>query len=81
MLNSEKNFYSKQLIFIIVYFSDIKPNVELKSPQEQSVPTGNMRSFLSRNITLLKIPKKEEHSDCSKNAVEMCWGCLLLIQK
>lgn len=58
--------------------------MELKSTQEQSVPTGNIRSFLSRSIPLLKLPKEEEYSDHSKNAIELCWkkcGCLFLIQK
>lgn len=56
---------------MIFFLSDIKPNVELKSTQEQSVPTGNVRSLLSGNVTLLKLPKKVELADCSKNTMEM----------
>lgn len=70
-----KKIYSKKLIFIILFVSDIKPNVELKSTQEQSVPTGNnIRSFLSKNIPLLNSSNKKEYSDCNKNAMEMCCG-------
>ena len=70
-----KKIYSKKLIFIILFVSDIKPNVELKSTQEQSVPTGNnIISFLSKNIPLLNSSNEEEYSDCNKNAIEMGWG-------
>lgn len=84
MLNSEK-LYSKLLIFVILFFSDIKPDVELKSTQEQSVATGNIMSFLSRNTPLTEITKTEKYSDCSKNAIEILWGkkcgCVFLIKK
>uniref|UniRef100_A0A8C4KZI6 IKAROS family zinc finger 3 n=1 Tax=Equus asinus asinus TaxID=83772 RepID=A0A8C4KZI6_EQUAS len=62
MLNSEK-LYSKLLIFVILFFSDIKPDVELKSTQEQSVATEGPVILNDYNLTK---PHETENVDSAE---------------